>query len=145
MKLFCKALSFLSFTLIISACKPQPRPIEYDIDECSSCRMTISDVRFGAELVTQKGRVYKFDDIHCLKAFIQDENVPAKNISSLWTIDFSSPGDFISLETAYLLENKDLKSPMGSDIASFAVEDSAISYQSKYSGKILKWSEYLQE
>ena len=28
--------------------------------------MKIADGKFGAELITTKGRIYKFDDIHCM-------------------------------------------------------------------------------
>lgn len=41
--------------------------------------MTISDGRFGAELITKKGRVYKFDDLRCLINY-KAENTSVENI-----------------------------------------------------------------
>ena len=31
--------------------------------------MKISDGKFGAELITSKGRIYKFDDMHCMISY----------------------------------------------------------------------------
>lgn len=61
--------------------------------------MTISDGRFGAELITDKGRVYKFDDIGCLIRYkTSNLNIEYK---SFYVHDFSSVNKLIPAETAY--------------------------------------------
>jgi len=50
---FCLLLSF-------SSCSTQPEPIKVGVDNCYLCKMTISDVRYGAELVYKKGNNIKF-------------------------------------------------------------------------------------
>ena len=73
------------------ACARDPRPIAYDADGCAYCRMQISDPRFGAELVTTKGKVYAFDSIECLVAFYRQANA-AHDVRSVWVSDYRNPG-----------------------------------------------------
>ncbi len=129
---------------ILSACSSGPKPIEFGVDNCDFCKMTISDERYGAELVTKKGRIYKFDDLHCIKNFLLEEVVIKEDVASYWLIDFSQPTQLISASESYLIENEMLKSPMGSNIASFAHGDSAKNFQSHYSGTEIKWENYLK-
>src|SRR5690606_1762171 len=46
-----------------------PQTIKIHKDNCDHCKMTISEEHFAAELITEKGRVYMFDDITCLITF----------------------------------------------------------------------------
>ena len=46
-------LGLMSFT----SCSAGPEPIRYGQDNCHHCKMTLTDKRFGAEIVTQKGKV----------------------------------------------------------------------------------------
>ena len=55
---------------MLSSCgKNNPDPLVLNKDQCESCKMTYADIRFGAECITSKGKVYKFDDLSCMKAF----------------------------------------------------------------------------
>ena len=63
------AIKLLIFGLIsigLSSCSTEPEPIRIGKDNCQFCKMTISDKRFGAEIVTKKSKIFKFDDQHCL-------------------------------------------------------------------------------
>lgn len=132
-------------SLFFSSCSTKPQPIEFGVDNCDFCKMTISDQRYGAELVTKKGRIYKFDDLHCIKGFILEGKVEQKDIASSWLVDFSQPETLIPAETSFLLENEELKSPMGSNIASFAQIDSFSNFHKNYSGTEIKWENYLKQ
>ncbi|HLV52270.1 MAG TPA: hypothetical protein VKY44_10000, partial [Flavobacterium sp.] len=59
-------------TLFLSSCSKEPKSIEFGVDNCDHCMMNISDVRYGAELITQKGKIYKFDDMYCMKTFLKE-------------------------------------------------------------------------
>ena len=66
---------FTFLSLVILSCGISPLPIDYNHDECAYCKMKIADARFGAELVTSKGKVFKFDSAECLIwSYINDEN-----------------------------------------------------------------------
>ena len=53
-----------------------------------TCKMTLVDKKFGAEVVTKKGKVYKFDDLNCMIKFYQLRISNPKKILpfSLWLI-----------------------------------------------------------
>lgn len=135
---------FFLFTVLISACSVEPKPIEFGHDNCEYCKMGISDTRFGAELVTKKGRNYKFDDLHCLKGFLKDKIVDQDQVHSLWVIDFSNPEKLINAEEVFFVHNQELKSPMGSNVAAFENRNSFDEYYSKNGGKTLTWREFFE-
>lgn len=129
--------------IVTTACSVKPEPIKFGTENCDHCRMTISDNRFGAEIVTKKGRVYKFDDLKCLKDYLKQGDVTKENIHSLWAVDFSKPETLTDVEKSYLLYHDAIRSPMGSNTAAFAIEDSAKTYFKKYSGEELKWADFI--
>ena len=124
--------------LLFSSCEPQPKAIEYGFDSCEHCRMTISDNRYGSELVTQKGKVYKFDAIECLTAF-QEEN--KKEAAMLLVTDFTDPEKFIDAQEAWFLQSKALPSPMGMNLNAFKEKATAEKFQQEHDGKLLTWEE----
>jgi len=138
-----KALLLLSFlAAFFNSCSKEPKPIEFGVDNCDHCKMNISDNRYGAELVTQKGRVYKFDDMYCMKVFMQDQIVEENQIHSLWLIDFDGTEKLISADKSFLLYNPELKSPMGSNTAAFMTEETRQKQFDENSGTMLLWQEY---
>lgn len=143
-KTFLGSFVVFCLLLVLSSCSSDPEPINFGVDNCDYCKMTISDNRYGAELVTNKGRKYKFDDLHCIKAFVDDEHVKAEQVRSMWLVDFSVTEKLIPAENSYLLQNERLQSPMGSNIAAFENADSIAKYQSTYSGIEIKWEEFLR-
>ncbi|MFL5807903.1 MAG: hypothetical protein ACJ749_00200, partial [Flavisolibacter sp.] len=52
--------------LALNSCSTKPQPFAYGKDVCDDCSMTIMDPKFGGEIITKKGKVFKFDDAHCL-------------------------------------------------------------------------------
>ena len=136
-----KAVSFvcLSLLLIISSCSTQPQPIKLG-DTCTFCKMGVADNRFGAELITKKGKVFKFDDMHCLIEFNKENTVAKDQIKSILFVDFEEPHDFIEAGNVFLLKSADLRSPMGSNIAAYKSEASLKESQAKVGGEEIKWS-----
>lgn len=132
--------------LIISTggCNVGPKPISFENDNCDFCKMTISDSRFGAEIVTKKGKAFKFDDLHCIKGFLQEGEVKSDEIGNIYFIDFSMPENLIEVSKSHLLQNDQLNSPMGSNTVAFGSKDSLRIYKTQFSGKELTWEEYLK-
>ncbi len=128
--------------VLLHSCSKEPKPIEFGVDNCDHCKMNISDVRYGAELITQKGRIYKFDDMYCMKAFLQEGVVTKKQVHSLWLVDFVATEQLIPAEKSFLLHHPELKSPMGSNTAVFAHEETCQQYHVEHSGTILLWEDY---
>ena len=138
--------AFLFILLFIFSCevKPVPEPIEYGKDACAWCKMVIADAGFSAELKTRKGKVYKFDSIECLAAFILAKRVPENKILAAWVADFAHKGKLIPVKKAKFLVSEKIKSPMGLNIAAFSSEEDLKEALRVFGGKVLTWEEVLK-
>lgn len=127
---------------LLSGCDPTVEPIRYGQDICSHCQMMIMDQKFGAELLTQKGKVYKFDSVECLLSFYNEGKTVAKDeVHSLWITPFDSPGKLIAAEQAVYLQSENLPSPMGMNLSGYTALEAARAMQQRVNGKILHWEE----
>ena len=135
------SIPVIAAILVLGSCGNKPEPFVAGKDLCSFCKMGISDLRFGGELVTRKGKVFKFDDLHCMDAFLESAYVEENEISRLLTIDFEKPNSFLDAREASYLQAPELKSPMGSNVAAFGSRESAINYKNKLEAEILNWQE----
>ena len=71
--LFIIRNSVFILLLLISSCNTEPQKINYGKDLCEHCKMTIMDKKFGAELITKKGKTMKFDSGECTCYFTSHE------------------------------------------------------------------------
>ncbi len=116
-------ITSLVLALVLLSCsEPEPKPIVYGSDQCAACRMGITDQKFGAELVTTKGKTYVFDSPECMIEFAEGGTVPKDDVHSLWVTDFLQPGTLIDARTACYLESDMIHSPMGLNVAAFRDE-----------------------
>lgn len=125
--LFLPLLAFVS-------CSIGPEPIQYGKDNCTHCKMTLTDKRFGAEIVTAKGKVFKFDDLNCMAAYLKDGAIPEKDIAQLLAVDFKKTGTFVDVHKAFFLKNEAIKSPMRGDVASFSDKNDLNAVKSETGG-----------
>ena len=138
------AIVFLS--VFLTSCSSAPEPIQIGKEACSYCKMTISDARFGGEIVTTKGKVYKFDDMHCLAAFLKENNNTKNDIKEMYAVNFSGNHELIKADENLLLFKSDLlHSPMNGNIAAFNDSDSLAVLMKKYKdGMPLNWDELIK-
>lgn len=129
---------WLTFFLFYS-CSNVPKPIHFNEDECDYCRMIISDQRYGGELMTNKGKAYKFDSIECLSAYVQEQKPGSQDVGMLLSIDFNNPEKFIDARTAWYLHSDLLKSPMGLNLTAFSNEELAQTVKNVYPGELVRW------
>ncbi|HVK00168.1 MAG TPA: nitrous oxide reductase accessory protein NosL [Gemmatimonadales bacterium] len=131
---------------LAAACgSPGPRPIALGEEVCRHCHMTIADPRFAAELVTTRGRVYVFDDVGCLAAFVASESVPSTVVHSLWVHDFLHPDSLLDARTASYLRVDSLRTPMSSHLAALAAGAAGDSAHARLGGVRLGWEQLLRE
>lgn len=135
-----------AFTLVLallSSCQRGPRPLVAGTDACEFCRMTVSDVRFGAEIVSRTGRVHTFDAIECLASF--HLNAEARDdVRGVYVTDFES-GRLLPADSAVFVRGGSLRSPMGRSLAAFAPGTSEAALIQRYGGSVLRWNEVLEE
>lgn len=127
-----------------TGCSGKPTPIITGRDECSFCRMTISDKRFGAELVTRKGKPYKFDDLHCLEQFVKTQPAVADK-AGFYVTSYSVDHSLVNAEQAFYLRSDAINAPMGGHVAGFASKEGLDSLQQTLGGTIIGWKEVMAE
>ena len=138
---YSMAATILAGIVFLTGCSSGPQPIQFGSDGCDFCKMIITDKRFGGEVVTKKGKAYKFDDIHCITSFIKSGKVQQDNTAAIYLLDFSQPGQFVTSGNCYLFASKELRSPMGSNTIAFSREEELKTLEAKYQGQQLTWNE----
>jgi len=128
-------------TLVLSACSSKPKAIEYGSDGCHFCKMTIVDKLHAAEIVTKKGKVYKFDATECMINFL--EEFDASTVKLYLSNNYSNPEELIDATKATFLISENIPSPMGAFLSAFKNKDDAIKMQVEKSGDIYTWDELL--
>jgi copper chaperone NosL len=134
---------FLPILLLMSCGPKGPEPIALHKDSCSFCKMNISDGHFAAELITKKGRIFKFDDISCLIEY-KKENAD-KEVQRHFIHNYAGENELIPAETAHYIKGGSLKSPMGGNIAAFKTESEATEYMAKLQSEKTDWNTLVQQ
>jgi copper chaperone NosL len=129
---------------MLTGCSSKPQPIRVGQDNCAFCKMKISDNRFGAEIVTTKSKIYKFDDAHCILSFVKSDNLLLKEIESFYFTNFNEPHQLIKVTQVHFLQSPSLKSPMNGNIAAFDSEEKLVSMLPKFNGNKTSWEEMLK-
>ena len=149
-KLF-KLSHFMSLVIIlvaicgISSCTIKPEAILIGKDQCSFCKMTVSDPKFGAEIITVKGKIYKFDDMHCILSFINNKMLDIKEIKEVYLTDFASSNhQLIKATDALLIQSEKLNSPMNGNIAATIDTHSIKDLIEKYQGTSVSWNQLIK-
>lgn len=127
--------------LAISACSSGPEPIAFGKDTCTWCKMTIMDPKFGTELVTDKGRVYKFDDINCLVEYMVENKISHQDEHLLYVLDYSEPGNLTDARKATYIHSEELRTPMASRVAAFGVGKLQQVHKEQLKGEEIKWDQ----
>lgn len=100
--------------------------------------MTVSDVRYGAEVVARTGRVYTFDSIECVASWIAASPPAARDARGIWVADYAT-GNLIPADSALYVKGGSLQSPMGRQLTAFAPAVGAAQLTSQYGGDVLRW------
>jgi len=132
------ALAMVLVILLASCGSPDIPSIKLNTDNCDFCKMTIADGRFGAALTTQKGRVYKFDDLSCLVHY-KNEN-KATGFKQFFVSDFTKSNVLIPVEKAFFIKSEQIRSPMRGDLAAFSNAESAKIHLEKFEAESVEWT-----
>lgn len=130
--------------LLFSSCNTSPQPFAYGKDICDDCKMPIMDPKFGGEIITKKGRIYKFDDAHCMVHFLKQGNVKESEIAKTVFIDYQNDKNFLDVKSAYFVSSDQFKSPMNGNAASFSLQAIAEQQAKQTNGTIKTWDQIYQ-
>lgn len=133
------AMLLLPAFFLFSCSKTQPEAAKLNVDSCDNCKMTIADGKFVAELITSKGRIYKFDDLSCMQTYHKEN--PDKEGVRLFVSDFENAGSFLPVADAVFVCGEDIDSPMGGNTAAFSSLKAAEQFAKDRTVQILMWSD----
>ena len=125
--------------LLLMSCSIEPEPIVYGKDACSFCQMNIVDNQHAAQLVTKKGKVFKYDAIECMIRGLKKKD--EINIALYVITDYSEPGKFTDAVQATYLISENIPSPMGANLSGFKSKETASSIQKEKEGTLYTWNE----
>lgn len=129
----------LLILLMLTACKPEPRPIAFGHDACHFCKMTVVDRQHGSEAVTDKGRIYTFDAIECMVHYVGKLEEGEKGFAHLLVNDYEKPAALIPAQESYYLISRNIPSPMGEFLTAFSSESAAEAMQKAKGGQLYDW------
>ena len=127
---------FLSLSFF-SCAKTEVVPIKLNVDTCDFCKMTIADGKYAAEVISEKGRVFKFDDIMCMIHYGK-ENSNTK-MTAHYVNDYTQDNVLIPAKTAFFLSGGTVQSPMRGGIIAFSSENEAKEFGIKLKAKPVTW------
>lgn len=139
-RLIISTLILVGFAL--TACTVEQSPINYGKEACNFCKMTIVDKQHAAEIVTKKGKVFKYDAIECMMREIMDRD--ENNIALFLITDYLSPGKLVDATTATYLISENLPSPMGANLNGFESKSKAEETNKERGGTLYSWAELKQ-
>ncbi|WP_340075172.1 nitrous oxide reductase accessory protein NosL [Leptobacterium sp. I13] len=136
-----KTLILLLLIYSLCACSIQPKEIEYGTDSCHYCEMTIVDKLHAAEIVTNKGKVFKFDATECMiNHFHETSDTP---VALFLSTNYTQPGELMDATKATFLISEAVPSPMGENLSAFKDEKDVLKLKKDKGGIVLSWEELL--
>lgn len=124
---------FIGIIIISIGCKPKAQPIDYGSHLCDYCQMTIVDKQFAAEIVTNKGKAYRYDAIECM---LRDQK---EDVALYLACDYMSQDKLIDATKATFLISENLPSPMGAYLSAFENKADAEKIHKEKDGKLYDW------
>jgi copper chaperone NosL len=137
--------SWIFIALVFFSCTPSPQPIAYGIDGCAYCEMIIMDPRYGTEMVTKKGKAYKFDSVECLVRYLKENESAMKEANLLLLTPFSHPETLEDAHRCTILHSLEIPSPMGMFLTAFSDEATAVKYRDDNGGTLYTWKELIDK
>lgn len=136
-------LTILLMSLMSFSCNStEPKPIKLNSDTCDFCKMTISNGKYASELITKKGRCYKFDDVSCMIKYVKPKSDLAD--AKLFVCNYSNEKQFIPVEKGFYLLGGSISGPMGGKVAAFESDKKASQFQAKLGAEKTTWKKIFE-
>lgn len=136
-------LRLLAYTIFMlcACCTIAPKPIDYGNDGCHYCTMTIVDRQHAAELVTNKGKVFKFDAVECMINAMMEMN--SQDVELILCNHYTVPEELIDAKKATFVISEQIPSPMGAFLTAFESREAAVQVLEGNTGQLFEWNELL--
>lgn len=123
--------------LALSGCQVKPQPIRFGEDMCHYCTMTVVERGFAAEVVTKKGKAYKFDAIECMMNHLRDHG--SDDIALFLTCRVTQPGELTDAKALTFMRSEAMPSPMGAFLSAWDSEAAARSAIGEAEAEFYDW------
>jgi copper chaperone NosL len=123
---------FLAMLALLACSRPQPKPIKYGSDLCAYCQMMVTDKKFGAELVTEKGRYHFFDSAECMLRYMAEDE--PGNYAHILITHLGTPDALADARNSYYVISEEIPSPMGGNLSAYATQAEAEAVAAKHKG-----------
>jgi len=130
--------------IVVVSCNSKPEAFNYGKDICDDCKMTIMDPKFGGEIITKKGKLFKFDDAHCMVNFLKEKTIKENEIAKTVFIDYQNEKNFLDVQSSYFVVSDRFNSPMNSNAAAFSSKELAQQKANENMGTIKNWEQLRQ-
>ncbi len=129
--------AFILMAWMLWSCAVEPVPIDYGKDACHFCEMNIVDRQHAAEIVTTKGKAYKYDAVECM---LRDrKNWKEEDIAFYLIAAYDIPGKIIQAKDAAYLVCEQIPSPMGANLSGFSSREAAEKTREEKGGMLYDW------
>ena len=118
----------------------KPQEINFGEDACHYCSMTIVDRQHASQLVTDKGKSYKFDAIECMINHISESTTP---IALYLVTDYTHPEALIDAKKATFIISSNIPSPMKANLSALESKAEAEALQASKGGELYTWQALL--
>ena len=139
-----KLVLMLLLATSIIACSRTPEAVAYGKDACTHCKMTIMDRRFGAEIVTAKGKVFKFDSAECMLGYMGENPGQFNDADMYLVVDYNSQGAFLDARKCTYVHDANINSPMGGNLAAMSSDQRAKTFVGHGEGTLLSWNDLVK-
>jgi copper chaperone NosL len=136
MKIF-KSLIILLF-VVIGAFGEERILLNYGVDKCQFCGMTVKSEKFGSIGITNENKKITFCSIECAVAYYILNKDKIKEIK---VPNFLNPSEFINASDAYFLKSDKIKTMMGMNLSAYKSIDEATKMKNEKGGEIYNWKE----
>ncbi|MBS1549814.1 MAG: nitrous oxide reductase accessory protein NosL [Bacteroidetes bacterium] len=123
MKVFSSLFSLAIASVALISCGSDDAKTIKVGEQCEHCKMSIENVKYATELITEKGKIYKFDDIKCMNGYANSNADKVVNAKTYVT-DYPS-GKLIEFEKATFIKGGSIKSPMGGNMQAYENKEEA--------------------
>ena len=132
----------LLFFYILTSCDIKPQPINYGEDACHFCKMTIVDKQHAAQIVTKKGKAFKFDAVECMLNHLKE--IDPNDVELFLVTDYLDPGMLLDATTSYYIISENIPSPMGEFLSSVKSKETVLRLQKEKEGSTYTWQEIME-
>jgi copper chaperone NosL len=110
-----------------------------DTPACDYCTGTIPAERFGGQVTTEDGRVFRFMSVECLAGFLLEERVDPRTIRSVQVVDYNHGERLIDAGSARYVRSQFRSSPNGLRLLATESERVAANLHYFFGGERLAW------